>query len=77
MEYDWKKELITLQSLDIRSLKAPELRELFTRLNQLYDILQMHEPKDDDSEEYELWEESLEDIDDLLDDIQDLLEALR
>ena len=77
MKQNWKKELESLEDLDIRNMEAPELHELSGRLNQLYDNLQLCEPEDPDSEEYESWEESLEDIDDLLDDIQDLLEDLQ
>ncbi len=58
---------------DLKSLDEAALRRLLDELQTLYDRVLMLEPEEDD-ENYDLWEERLEEIDDLTDDILDAME---
>ena len=62
------------ENLDLDLMNASELRALLDRINRAYDELLQREPPEEDSEEYEAWEDSLEELDDLIDDIGDQLE---
>ena len=65
-----------LDDLDLDSMTVAGLNDLLVRLDQLYDHQQALEPGEEDSDAYDEWEESLEEIDDLIDDIRDRLEEL-
>ena len=63
-----------LDNLDPDLLTVQEMKDLLVRLDSLYENMQALEPEDMESEEYDEWEDSLEEIDDLIDDIRDRLE---
>ena len=63
-----------LDNLDPDLLTVQEMKDLLIRLDSLYENMQALEPEDMESEEYDEWEDSLEEIDDLIDDIRDRLE---
>ena len=65
-----------LEDLCIRDMSLPELRALLDQLNVLYDEQQGLEPDEEDSDEYDEWQEGLELIDDLIDDIRDRIDEL-
>ena len=61
---------------DPAKLGKDQLLKLLDQLRILYDRVLSLEPEEDDTQAYDLWEERLEDLDDLTDDIQDLLDRM-
>lgn len=59
---------------DLSALSREELEALRQAANARYAEIELQEPVDEESDEYEAWLERLEEIDDLLDDIGDRLE---
>lgn len=61
---------------DPESMSAEELKAYRKKIEEAIDALDDQEPKNEESEEYDLWSEHHEDLEDILDDILDRLEEL-
>ena len=59
---------------DLDFLSPQELRELYARLEDLYNQTEALEPDEEDSDEYDSWLEELEEVEDLMDEIEERLE---
>ena len=66
-------EIDALDELDLERLDEAELKCLYERVRLTYPILEAEEPEDEDSEAYQLWQESLETLDDYLDELTERL----
>ena len=66
-------EIDTLDEVDLDQLDERELKCLYERVRLTYPILEAEEPKDEDSKAYQLWQESLETLDDYLDELTERL----
>ncbi len=62
-----------LDDLDLDSLDETALRLLRERIRVTYDMLAECAPEDEESEEFLLWEEDLEQLDDFLDELAERL----
>ncbi len=67
------EELDGLDELDLDRMDLPALRNLLERVRQTYPVLEKQEPEDTGSEEYLLWQENLETLDDYLDELTERL----
>lgn len=67
---------ITLQTsdedgdIDLDGMELPELKELLAKLENRMAILQADEPEDEDSDEYEEWEDAIDELEDRLNDVE-------
>ena len=61
---------------DIDSMSAEELKALLAQLRQQVEQLDLNEPADMDSEEYEQWGDQHEELEDQIDEILDRLDDL-
>ena len=61
---------------NIYSLPANELHQLLDFFRKQVELLDLDEPADTESEEYEQWGEAHEDLEDQVDEILDLLEDM-
>ena len=61
---------------DISEMDREELQALLKQLREKIEQLDEREPRNMDSEEYELWGEEHEALEDLVDDILDRLEEM-
>ena len=68
------EEIENFISVDLDSLDVEELKDLQEKAEDLRDKVEMNEPEDEDSDEYDLWESQIIRIDDFLDDILDRLD---
>ena len=68
------QELDALDDLDLDALDAPAMRKLLARVELTYPVLESQEPEDDTSEEYLLWQENLETLDDYIDELTERLQ---
>ena len=59
---------------DPSSLDPQALRDLYAQLEELYGEVEIQEPEDDESEEYEAWLNDLEEVEDLMEQIEEQLE---
>ncbi len=59
---------------DPASLDPQALRDLYAQLEELYDEVELQEPEDDESEEYEAWLNDLEEVEDFMEQIEEQLE---
>ena len=66
-------ELETLDDLDLDKLDRAALGTLLERIRLTYPVLLAQEPGDDASEEYLLWQEDLEMLDDFIDELTERL----
>ena len=66
-------ELETLDDLDLDKLDRAALGTLLERIRLTYPVLLAREPGDDVSEEYLLWQEDLEMLDDFIDELTERL----
>ena len=64
-----EKELDALDALNLDIMGGPALRMLLERVRLTYPVLEAQEPEDDETEEYLLWQENLETLDDYLDEL--------
>ena len=67
------EELETLDDLDLDALDRAALGTLLKRIRLTYPVLLAREPGDDASEEYLLWQEDLEMLDDFIDELTERL----
>ena len=67
------EELAGLDDLDLDTMDRPALALLLGRVQATYPALVALEPKDPESEEYLLWEEDLETLDDYIDELTERL----
>ena len=67
------EELETLDDLDLDALDRAALGTLLERIRLTYPVLLAREPGDDTSEEYLLWQEDLEMLDDFIDELTERL----
>lgn len=63
--------------LDPEEMTVPELEELLAELQQRKDELDAREPKKKNSDEFDVWAEEHEDLEDAIDEILDLLDEKR
>ena len=68
------QELDALDDLDLDALDEPAVRKLLARVELTYPVLESQEPEDDTSEEYLLWQENLETLDDYIDELTERLQ---
>ena len=68
------EELDGLDDLDLDSMTEDELRQLLRRVELTYPVVEAREPSDDTSEEYLLWQEDLETLDDYIDELTERLQ---
>lgn len=61
---------------EVEELDAEELAELRGKIEDLIAELDAEEPKNENSEAYDLWAEKHEDLEDILDEILDRLDDL-
>ena len=62
-----------LDDLDLDRLSTGELQLLYERIQATYPLLEKRGPDDDTSEDFLLWEEDLEQLDDFLDELAERL----
>ena len=67
------EELEGLDDLDLDTMDRPALALLLGRVQATYPALVALEPEDPESEEYLLWEEDLETLDDYIDELTERL----
>lgn len=67
------EELDALDELDLDAMDEPALRTLLERIQLTYPVLEAEEPQNAESEEYLLWQENLETLDDYLDELTERL----
>ena len=67
------EELAGLDDLDLDTMDRPALALLLGRVQATYPTLVALEPEDPESEEYLLWEEDLETLDDYIDELTERL----
>ncbi len=67
------EELDGLDELDLDKMDKAALSGLLERIRLTYPVLEAQEPEDDESEEYLLWQENLETLDDYLDELTERL----
>ena len=67
------EELAGLDDLDLDTMDRPALALLLGRVQATYPALVALEPEDPESEEYLLWEEDLETLDDYIDELTERL----
>ena len=70
-----REELDQLDELDLDAMTENQLRILLVRVTTTYPLLEQTQPADEDSEEYLLWQEDLETLDDYIDELTDRLDA--
>ena len=70
-----REELDQLDELDLDAMTENQLRILLVRVRTTYPLLEQTQPADEDSEEYLLWQEDLETLDDYIDELTDRLDA--
>ena len=63
------KELDALDELNLNLMSVPALRMLLERVRLTYPVIEAQEPEDEETEEYLLWQENLETLDDYLDEL--------
>ena len=68
------EELDGLDDLDLDSMTEDELRQLLRRVELTYPVVEEREPEDETSEEYLLWQEDLETLDDYIDELTERLQ---
>ena len=68
-----QEELDGLDDLDLDSMDEGALRALLARVRLTYPVMEAREPADEASEEYLLWEEDLETLDDYIDELTERL----
>ncbi len=61
---------------DLDELDEAELNALLEKLQQKLEILQGDEPEDDDSDEYEVWEEDIETLEDQIAQVEEAIEEI-
>lgn len=68
---------ITLQAsdddTDLDDMSLPELKALLEKLEQQMAILQADEPEDEDSDEYEEWEDAIDELEDRISEVEDAI----
>ena len=67
------EELDALDELDLDAMDETALRTLLERVRLTYPVIEAQEPEDDETEDYLLWQESLETLDDYLDELTERL----
>ena len=67
------EELAGLDDLDLDTMDRPALALLLGRVQATYPALVALEPENPESEEYLLWEEDLETLDDYIDELTERL----
>ena len=67
------EEINQLDELDLDALDRCALERLLRRVRLTYPVLAAREPEDDTGEEYLLWQENLETLDDYLDELSERL----
>ena len=67
------EELDALDVLDLDAMDEVALRTLLERVRLTYPVIEAQEPEDDETEDYLLWQESLETLDDYLDELTERL----
>ena len=70
-----REELDQLDELDLDAMTENQLRILLVRVRTTYPLLEQTQPADEDSEEYLLWQEDLETLDDYIDELSERLDA--
>ena len=65
-------DLNDLPDLDL--LDPQSLKDLYTQLEGLYADVELQEPEDEDSDDYEAWLDDLDEIEDLMEEIEERLE---
>ena len=68
------EELDGLDELDLDQMDAQALRLLLKRVKATYPVVEGREPQDPGSEEYLLWQEDLETLDDYIDELTERLQ---
>ncbi len=67
------KELEQLDDLDLDTMDLSALRVLLDRINLTYPLIAASEPAEVDSEDYLIWQENLEMLDDFIDELNERL----
>ena len=70
-----RDELETLDDTDLDALGPDAQRTLLSRIRATYPLLLKEEPSDSGSDEYLLWEEELEMLDDFIDELTERLDG--
>ena len=70
-----RDELETLDDTDLDALGPDAQRTLLSRVLATYPLLLKEEPSDSGSDEYLLWEEELEMLDDFIDELTERLDG--
>ena len=66
-------ELEALDDMDLDAMDRASLQKLLGRVELTYPVLLAREPGDDTAEEYLLWQEDLEMLDDFIDELTERL----
>lgn len=66
-----------LDNMDLDGLEIKQLKSRMQDIMDDLDVLKSLEPKDTESEEYELWVEAMEELEDTLDEFEDIIDDLR
>ena len=66
-------ELEALDDMDLDAMDRASLQKLLKRVELTYPVLLAREPGEDTSEEYLLWQEDLEMLDDFIDELTERL----
>ena len=64
-------------NMDLDGLEIKQLKSRMQDIMDDLDVLKSLEPKDTESEEYELWVEAMEELEDTLDEFEDIIDDLR
>ncbi len=59
---------------DIEAMAEEDLKEYLGKLKSQLEDLSEEEPEDEDSEEYDVWADAHEDLEDRIDEVKELLE---
>ena len=61
------------ETIDLDGLTLEELTGILEELEQKLDIVQADEPEDEDTQEYEEWENTIEDLEDQIEAVQNAI----
>ena len=64
---------IDLEELNFEDMSTDKLIALKVQLKKWYDLLENEEPDEGNSDQYEQWEEQLDEIDNVISDVENLL----
>ena len=71
-----ESDIDDFSAMELTGLDMDLLEDLLSRAEELRDLMEDARPGDTDSEEYNLWEARLSEVDDFLDRIHDRMDVL-